>query len=83
MPDVMDSVVALVLIPADVLGAIGLATVLADWGVSQPVIWAVPPTANPTSFRLRMQHYVGGKVVDSRDRDDIAALATHLAELAR
>lgn len=79
MADVMESVVALVVIPGDVLGAIGTAKMLGEWGVTPPVVWGIPPTRNPTGFRLRMRAYVEGELIDTRSREDVERLAARLA----
>lgn len=79
MPEVMDSVLSLVIIPADVLSAIGAELLLNEWGVSVPIVWVAPPTQNPVSFRLRMDAHVPGKLIDARSREDIRSLATRFA----
>jgi hypothetical protein len=79
IPDVMASVLGLVCIPTDVLSAIGIRQLLGEWGVTCPVTWVTPPTRNHRSFALRMNAYVPGELIDSRNLADIAALAARFA----
>jgi hypothetical protein len=83
LPDVMSAVLTLVVIPLDVLSAIGTSHVLRDWGVTVPVVWAIPPNRNPASFRLRMARYLAGEIIDTRQSDEIGRLAATIAEQAR
>jgi hypothetical protein len=82
LPDIMSSVLALLVIPNDVLSAIGTQHLLRQWQLHAPVTWVTPPGSNPASFRLRMDEYVPGELIDSRNRGDIDALAARLAEQA-
>jgi hypothetical protein len=79
MSDVMGSVIGLVVIPTDVLSAIGTEKVLREWGVTADVTWVMPPTRNPVAFRMRMDAYVPGELIDARSISDIRALAARLA----
>jgi hypothetical protein len=82
LPDVMESVLGLVIIPSDVLSAIGIQFLLNEWSVSCPVTWVTPPSCNHASFKLRMDCYVPGELIDCRNRTDIGALATRFATAA-
>lgn len=79
MPDVMESVLEMVVITSDVLGAIGAQQLLREWQVTVPVLWATPPTRNHLSFKLRMDAYVSGELIDTRNPRDIEALAARIA----
>lgn len=78
MTDIMDAVQSLILIPSDPVAAVGARALLDDWGVTAPVIWAIPPTRNPTTYRARMDAFVQGKLIDTRSEGDIEALATQI-----
>lgn len=80
LPDVMNSVLGLVIIPGDVLSAIGAQQLLRQWQVKAPVTWVTPPIRNHASFGLRMDAYVPGELIDCRNRADIDALAARFAK---
>ena len=79
MTDVMAAVLGIVIIPTDVLSAIGIDKLLHEWAVTAPVVWAIPPNRNPTSFKLRMDAFVPGELLDTRNIDDIQELASRFA----
>jgi hypothetical protein len=80
LEDVMSHVVNLVVIPADVMSAVGARHLLSEWGVTTPVSWCIPPNCNPEAVGRRMRAYVSDEFVNLRDWEDIDALAEKIAQ---
>jgi hypothetical protein len=79
LEDVMNHVVNLVMIPADVMSAVGTRHLLSEWGVTAPVSWCIPPNRNPEAVARRMRCYVSNDFVNLQARADIEALAAKIA----
>jgi hypothetical protein len=80
LEDVMRHVVKLVVIPSDVMSAVGTLHLLSEWGVTTPVSWCIPPNRNPEAVGRRMRAYVSEEFVNLRSREDTEALAGTIAQ---
>ncbi|QOD10069.1 dethiobiotin synthase [Rathayibacter toxicus] len=79
LKEVMRHVVRLVMIPADVMGAVGARYLLEEWGVDTQVTWCIPPNRNPRAVGRRMSKYISDHYIDIRNNKEIDALALDIS----
>jgi hypothetical protein len=77
MPGVRGALAAVIVIPSDVLAALGARSLLDEWKVErETVLWCIPPRCNSLSFRQRMDvHLPGWPLYDTRCPHHIDTLA--------
>lgn len=76
MPQIRAALIGVVVIPSDVLAALGVRSLVEGWGVDPGlVLWCIPPRCNALSFRQRMEVHRLGPLYDTRSLDDIDMLA--------
>lgn len=79
LPDVMQHVVALALLPLDVVAGIGAIRLLEDWRVRVPVHLVVPHLRNPRAAQLRIEHFLHAPAYDVTSQSDVERLVELLA----
>ena len=75
-PDIMQHVIGLVLVPFDVLSAIGTMQLLREWNVTVPVYIINSPFRNNLAIQMRIKRYLDMDSYSSVNMSDLDRLVT-------
>jgi hypothetical protein len=78
--DIMQHVIGLVLVPFDVLGAIGTMQLLREWNVTVPVYIINSPFRNNLALQMRIKRYLNTDSYSSVDASDLDRLVKTLLQ---
>jgi hypothetical protein len=79
-PDIMQHVIGLVLVPLDVLGAIGTMQLLHEWNVTVPVHIINSPFRNNLASQMRLKRFLNMNSYSSVDAKDLDRLVEMLTK---